>query len=72
LRSLSLHDNVQLLAFPPDFIAAARSTAAYVLDELATRSATARKVHDSYVGFRDRIAAWSRISLQAVLEAREG
>ncbi len=29
-------------------------------------------VHDSYMAFRDMIAAWSRISLQAVLEAREG
>ena len=25
-----------------------------------------------YAAFRERISAWSRISLQAVLEAREG
>ena len=72
LATLTTRDNMQLRAFPSDFVAAARSTAADVLAELATRSVTARKVHDSYVGFRDRIAAWSRISLQAVLEAREG
>jgi len=72
LATLTARDNMQLRAFPSDFVAAARSTAADVLAELATRSVTARKVHDSYVGFRDRIAAWSRISLQAVLEAREG
>jgi hypothetical protein len=29
-------------------------------------------VHDSYLAFRERTAAWSRISLRAVLEAREG
>jgi hypothetical protein len=29
-------------------------------------------VHDSYMAFRDKISAWSRISIQAVLEARRG
>jgi hypothetical protein len=32
----------------------------------------ARKVHDSYAAFRDRTAPWSRISIKAVLDAREG
>ncbi len=72
LAALTTRDKVELRTFPPDLVAAARRTAADVLAELAGRSAAARKVHDSYVGFRDRIAAWSRISLQAVLEAREG
>ena len=36
------------------------------------RSEMARKVHDSYAAFRDRTAPWSRISIKAVLEAREG
>jgi hypothetical protein len=39
---------------------------------LAARSDMARKVHDSYVAFRDRTAPWSRMSIKAVLEAREG
>jgi TRAP-type mannitol/chloroaromatic compound transport system substrate-binding protein len=43
-----------------------------VLGELAGKSPGARKVHESYVAFRDKISAWSRISLQAVLEARGG
>jgi TRAP-type mannitol/chloroaromatic compound transport system substrate-binding protein len=43
-----------------------------VLGELAGRSAVAKKVHDSYVAFRERAGAWSRISIKAVLEAREG
>jgi hypothetical protein len=38
----------------------------------AARSDLARKVHDSYAAFRDRTAAWSRVSIKAVLEAREG
>jgi hypothetical protein len=31
-----------------------------------------RKVHDSYISFRERTGAWSRISIKSVLEAREG
>jgi TRAP-type mannitol/chloroaromatic compound transport system substrate-binding protein len=72
LQTLTTRDNVQLRTFPPDLVTAARGTAAEVLAEVAGKSASARKVHDAYVGFRDKISAWSRISLQAVLEAREG
>jgi TRAP-type mannitol/chloroaromatic compound transport system substrate-binding protein len=72
LNLLTLKDNVQLRTFPPDLIAAARAQANDVLGELAGKSAPARKVHDSYMAFREKISAWSRISLQAVLEARQG
>jgi len=72
LAALVSRHNVQLRAFPADLIAAARRQAADVLAELASRSDLARKVHESYVAFRERTAAWSRISLRAVLEAREG
>jgi hypothetical protein len=33
---------------------------------------SARKVHDSYAAFRERTGPWSRVSIRAVLEAREG
>ena len=72
LAALTTRDNVQLRTFPSDLIAAARREADGVLGELAGKSPGARKVHDAYVAFRDKIAPWSRISLQAVLEAREG
>jgi len=71
LATLTARDNAQLRTFPPDLVAAARTTAAEVLGELAGKSDKARKVHDSYVAFRDKVAAWSRVSLQAVLEARQ-
>ena len=72
LAALTSRDNAQLRTFPPDLVAAARSTAGDVLSELAGKSPGAQKVHDSYMAFRDKISAWSRISLQAVLEARDG
>jgi TRAP-type mannitol/chloroaromatic compound transport system substrate-binding protein len=50
---------------------AARKESADVLAELAGRSERARRIHESYVAFRQRTAAWSRISLKAVLDARE-
>jgi TRAP-type mannitol/chloroaromatic compound transport system substrate-binding protein len=70
LAVMVARDHVQLRTFPGDLIAAARAQSSDVLSALAGKSAPARKVHDSYVAFRDKIAAWSRISLQAVLEAR--
>jgi TRAP-type mannitol/chloroaromatic compound transport system substrate-binding protein len=72
LATLTARDHVQLRTFPADLVTAARGTAVDVLGEVASKSAAARKVHDSYMSFRDRIARWSRISLQAALEAREG
>jgi TRAP-type mannitol/chloroaromatic compound transport system substrate-binding protein len=72
LAALTTRDNAQLRTFPKDLVDAARAQASDVLGELAAKSAGARKVHDSYAGFRDRVAPWSRISLQAVLEARAG
>jgi TRAP-type mannitol/chloroaromatic compound transport system substrate-binding protein len=51
---------------------AARQQAKDVLGDIAANGAAARKIHDSYVSFRERTAAWSRISIKAVLEAREG
>src|SRR3954469_3287964 len=72
LAALIERHNVQLRSFPRDVVDAARKVAAEVLGELAARSEVARKVHDSYAAFRDRTAPWSRVSIKAVLEAREG
>jgi TRAP-type mannitol/chloroaromatic compound transport system substrate-binding protein len=72
LATLTTRDNALLRTFPSDLVAAARTTAGDVLGELAGKSEKAHKVHDSYMAFRDKISAWSRISIQAVLEARTG
>jgi TRAP-type mannitol/chloroaromatic compound transport system substrate-binding protein len=72
LVALTGQHNVKLRAFPADFIAAARAMSGDVLGELGARSTAAKKVHDSYMAFRERAGAWSRISLKAVLEGREG
>jgi TRAP-type mannitol/chloroaromatic compound transport system substrate-binding protein len=70
LAALVTRNNVQLREFSADVVAAARREAAAVLAELAGRSEIARRTHDSYVAFRERTAAWSRISIKGVLDAR--
>jgi len=72
LAALTGQHGVKLAAFPQDLIGAARKEAADVLSGGAGTSAAAKTVHDSYVAFRERTAKWSRISIQGVLEAREG
>jgi len=71
LAALTSQHNVKLRSFPKDLVAAARKEAKDVLAELAARGERARRVHDSYAAFRERAGAWSRISLQAVFEARD-
>src|SRR4051812_17608840 len=71
LSALVTRNNVQLRTFPTDVVAAARRESTAVLAELAARSDIAKRTHDSYVAFRDRTAAWSRISIKGVLDARE-
>ncbi len=72
LAALVERHHVQLRTFPADVVAAARKEAAAVLTEVAARSEVARRVHESYTAFRNRTSAWSRISIKAALEAREG
>jgi TRAP-type mannitol/chloroaromatic compound transport system substrate-binding protein len=72
LAVLTARDHVQVRTFPTDLVIAARTQSTGVLADLAGKSPGARKVRDAYVAFRDKIAPWSRISLQAVLEARQG
>jgi TRAP-type mannitol/chloroaromatic compound transport system substrate-binding protein len=72
LAALTGQHGVRLKSFPADFVARARAQAVDVLGELANRGALARKIHDSYSAFRARTAAWSRVSLKAVLDARDG
>jgi TRAP-type mannitol/chloroaromatic compound transport system substrate-binding protein len=72
LAALTDRHGVKLAAFPADLVTAARKTATDVLGEMAGKSEAARRIHDSYMAFRGGVAAWSDISLKAVMQAREG
>ena len=71
LDALVNKNNVKLFQFAPDIVRAARPHADAILADVAAGSAIAKKVHDSYTAFRARNALWSRVSIRAVLEARE-
>jgi TRAP-type mannitol/chloroaromatic compound transport system substrate-binding protein len=72
LAALTERNNVRLASFSADVVGAARRQAADNQAELATRSDIARRINESYADFRSRTAAWSRVSIKAVLEARDG
>jgi TRAP-type mannitol/chloroaromatic compound transport system substrate-binding protein len=72
LAALVTQHGVKLQIFPQSLVLAARRHGNDVVDEVGSRSAIARRIHDSYVSFRERMAPWSRISIKALLEAREG
>jgi len=72
LAALTGQHGVKLKSFSADIIAAARRQAADILAELGTKSDIARRINESYAAFRSRTAAWSRVSLEAVLAARDG
>src|SRR4051812_35408339 len=70
LTVLISQHGVKLRAFPSDLIDAARGQSVDVLGELAARDPISRKIHESYLGFRAKAGAWSRISIEKVLGAR--
>ena len=72
LAALVGQHGVKLRLFPQDLVRAARAQANAVVGEVGGKSDIARRIYDSYVSFRERTAPWSRISIKAVLEAREG
>ncbi len=72
LAALTERYNVKLQTFSGEIVAAARRQAAGIIGELSARSDIARRIGESYANFRSRTAAWSRVSLKAVLEARDG
>jgi TRAP-type mannitol/chloroaromatic compound transport system substrate-binding protein len=70
LAAMTSRHGVQLRTFPSDVITAARDRAAEILAEVAARNAPARRIHDSYMSFRERAGVWSRLSIHAILAAR--
>jgi TRAP-type mannitol/chloroaromatic compound transport system substrate-binding protein len=71
LRAMTSQHGVKLRSFPVELVASARARARDVIAELAARGERARRIHDSYLAFRDRTAEWSRISIKAVLDGRD-
>lgn len=72
LEVLVQQHGVEVLAFPDDFLAAARETTVAVLAEFAEKDDLSRRIYQSYEAARQRAVGWSRISTGALLRARHG
>ena len=72
LVALTERNNVKLKTFPPTMIEAARGHAKDITGEIAGKSEIARKIVESYTGFRERAGRWANVSVRAVLDSRGG
>ncbi len=70
LAALTERNGVKLRTFPPAMIEAARGHARDITGEIAGKGEIARKVVDSYTGFRERAGKWANVSVKAVLDSR--
>ncbi len=70
LQTLVEEHGVQVLRLPDEVLARLRTLSDEVVAELAGRDEFARKVFDSYRGYRDRVRAWSELSQRSYLNAR--
>lgn len=70
LAALVERNGVKLRTFPQPMIDAARGHARDVIGDIGSKSAIARKIVDSYSGFRDRAGKWSNVSVKAILDSR--
>jgi TRAP-type mannitol/chloroaromatic compound transport system substrate-binding protein len=70
LKALRETPGVELREFPADMLAAARTAASEVLDELASRDAMSARIVESWRAAVAHQRDWSKISLSALLAAR--
>lgn len=71
LEALVTKHGVKLFSFPEEVVRAARPHADAILMDVAHGSDIAKRIQESYTTFRERNARWSKVSIRAVLEARE-
>ena len=72
LLALTERNEVKLRTFPAGMVEAARGHARDVIGDIAGKSDIARKIVESYTGFRERAGKWANVSVKAVLESRGG
>jgi TRAP-type mannitol/chloroaromatic compound transport system substrate-binding protein len=70
LVALTERNGVKLRTFPQAMIDAARGHAKEITGEIAGKSEIARKIVESYSGFRERAGRWANVSVKAVLDSR--
>ncbi|MDQ8728447.1 TRAP transporter substrate-binding protein [Bradyrhizobium sp. LHD-71] len=72
LAALTERHGVKIRIFPAAMIETARGHAKDVMGEIAAKNEIARRIVESYSGFRARAGRWADVSVKAVLDARGG
>ncbi len=70
LKQLIETHGVEFRRLPDSVLHALREHSAQVLSDLAAQDAFAKRVHDSFVAFRDRMRAWAAVSDVPYYQAR--
>ncbi|HYD31556.1 MAG TPA: TRAP transporter substrate-binding protein [Azospirillaceae bacterium] len=70
LQSLVQKHNVQLRQMPRDVLIAMGNAAADVLADIRAKDPMAKKIADSFIGYRDTAVPWSRVGELAQYQAR--
>ncbi|MBZ0215057.1 MAG: hypothetical protein K8F25_00760, partial [Fimbriimonadaceae bacterium] len=70
LQTLVSQHNVQVIPYPDGVIAAGRELGGDVMLKFANSDGITRRIYNSYAKALERSAAWSRVSSQAFLNAR--
>lgn len=70
LKQLVETHKVEFRRLPDSVLAALREQSDAVLAELAAKDAFAKRVHDSFVAYRDRVRTWSSVSELPFFQAR--
>ncbi|MGQ7792657.1 TRAP transporter substrate-binding protein [Faunimonas sp. B44] len=63
--------DIELVRFPGDVMAAARSAAGDIVREIAARDDLSGRIAQSYADARTVLAPWSEVSVQSFLDARQ-
>ncbi len=72
LQLLQEEDGVTIRPYPEDVLSALKTTAADVLAEFADKDPLAKRIYDSHLAARARLAPWSNVAMRRFMAARDG
>ncbi|MET1411361.1 TRAP transporter substrate-binding protein [Roseibium sp. HPY-6] len=71
LKLLQEEDGVTVKAYPEDVLEVLRTTAANVLSEFSDKDAIGKRIYESHLAARARLAPWSDVAMRRFLSARD-
>lgn len=72
LKLLQEEDGVTVKPYPNEVLDALRTTAAAVLLEFGEKDALSKRIYESHLAARERLAPWSDVAMRRFMAARDG